>query len=95
MNGKRGFGRVVAVAGDVVMMDDSGALTVNGVPENREILYPTYAKGETEYPLRVPDGCIYVLGDYRTNTEDSRDLGPIPLDSVEGKVITILRRRGL
>lgn len=94
-NGKRGFGRVIAVAGDVVMLDESGNVSVNGVNQRQDLPFPTYPKGETEYPIRVPDGCVYVLGDYRTNTVDSRDLGPVPLETVDGKVITILRRRGL
>ena len=93
--GERAFGRVAAVAGDVVMISDSGSLMVNGVTEGGEIVFPTYAVGEAEYPCRVPEGCVFVLGDYRTNTTDSRVLGPIPLESVEGKLITILRRREL
>ena len=94
-NGKRYFGRVVAVAGDVVMLDDSGALIVNGVTEGQEIMYPTYAKEGTEYPLRVPEDHVFLLGDYRTHTTDSRDIGTVSMEDVEGKVITILRRRGL
>ena len=94
-DGKRAFGRVVAVAGDVVMLSDSGSLMVNGLTEGGNILFPTYALGDLEYPYRVPEGCVFVLGDYRINTTDSRILGPIPLESVEGKLITILRRREL
>ena len=94
-DGKRAFGRVVAVAGDVVMIGDSGSLMVNGVTEGGDIVFPTYAEGELEYPYRVPDGCVFVLGDRRVSTTDSRTLGPIPLESVEGKLITILRRRGI
>ena len=93
MDGQRRFGRVVAVAGDIVMIDGNGNLTVNGVSQTQDVPYPTYAREGTEYPLRVPDGCVYVLGDYRTNAKDSRDWGSIPLENVEGKVITILRRR--
>ena len=92
-DGQRRFGRVVAVAGDIVMIDGSGNLSVNGVSQSQEVPYPTSAREGTEYPLRVPDGCVYVLGDYRTNAMDSRDFGSIPLENVEGKVITILRRR--
>ena len=94
-NGKRAFGRIVAVAGDVVMLSDSGSLMVNGLTEGGNVVFPTYALGDLEYPYRVPDGCVFVLGDYRVNTTDSRILGPIPLESVEGKLITILRRREL
>ena len=89
------LGRVAAGGTDVVMMDDSGSLLVNGNPQNGEIMYPTFARENTVYPLRVQEGMVFVLGDYRTQTRDSRDFGPIPLDDIRGKVIAIVRRRGL
>lgn len=95
MDGRRYAGRVAAVAGDVITLSASGGVTVNGAGQGGEILFSTYARGDLEYPYQVPEGCVFVLGDHRTDTTDSRDLGPIPLTSVEGKVITILRRRGL
>lgn len=95
VNGETYVGRIVAFSGDAVTLDDSGTLLVNGTPQGGEILYPTYAKGDLSYPYTVPDGCVFVLGDYRTQTEDSRDFGPISMDRIKGKVITILRRRGL
>jgi len=95
IEGKRHFGRVIAIGGDTVQLE-GGSVTVNGVTEGEGILYPTYLRsGETFYIQSVQNDTLYVLGDYRTHTEDSRDFGPIPLDSVEGKVISILRRRGL
>ncbi len=93
--GKRHFGRVAAVAGDVIRMDTGGSFSVNGAGQRGDIFFPTTARGELAYPLTVPQGCLFVLGDRRTDTLDSRDFGPIPLSSVEGKVITILRRRGI
>lgn len=95
VDGKRYFGRIIARETDVVTLDESGSLLVNGTTQSGEIMYPTYAKEGIEYPYRVPNGCVFVLGDYRTQTQDSRDFGPISMDNVEGKVITILRRRGL
>jgi len=38
---------------------------------------------------------VFILGDYRTQSEDSRDFGAVPLDDIAGKVITVLRRRSL
>lgn len=95
VDGKQEVARIIARETDVVTLDESGKLLVNGTAQSGEIMYPTYAKEGLEYPYRVPEGHVFVLGDYRTNATDSRDFGPIPMKQVEGKVITILRRRGL
>lgn len=94
-NGEEYVGRIVARATDVVTLDDSGTLLVNGTVQSGEILYPTYAGETLTYPYAVPEGHVFVLGDYRTQTEDSRSLGAISMKNVKGKVITIFRRRGL
>ena len=94
-NGETLLGRIVAKETDVVNMNDSGTLQINGTNQGGEILYPTYAKNGVEYPYRVPEGRVFLLGDYRTQTQDSRDFGAIPLDNIKGKVITIVRRRGV
>lgn len=95
VDGKTGIGRIAAREEDVVTLDESGTLYVNGTVQSGEILYPTYAKDGLEYPYRVPENAAFLLGDYRTQTEDSRDFGAVSMENVEGKVITILRRRGL
>ncbi len=89
------FGRIAAREGDVIRMDDTGVWQVNGTAQGDEILYPTYAIAGIEYPYRVPEHSVFVLGDYRTKATDSRIYGSISMDDVAGKVITILRRRGL
>lgn len=95
VKGQRHIGRVIASQYDVVTMDESGTVLVNGAAQSGEIMYPTYAKDGQIYPLYVLENQIFVLGDYRTQTEDSRDFGAISMKHVEGKVISILRRRGL
>lgn len=95
VDGVNYVGRIVARQTDVVTLDDSGTLSVNGTTQSGEILYPTYAKEKLIYPYEVPHDCIFVLGDYRIQAKDSRDFGAIPMENVQGKVITILRRRGL
>lgn len=95
INGQQYIGRILARQGDTVMLDESGKLLINGTAQNGEILYPTYAEEGLEYPLTVPENHMFILGDYRTQTVDSRDFGPVPMECVAGKVITILRRRGL
>ena len=95
--GERRVGRIVARGGDVVTITEDGELLVNGTPQSGEILYPTYMREGQEalYPYRVPDGTVYILCDCRTQCTDSRDFGPVPVGELEGKVISILRRRGL
>ena len=88
-------GRLVADEGDTVSMDDSGTLLVNGTVQAGEIVYPTYAKETLSYPYQVPEGHVFLLGDHRPQATDSRDFGAVPKDTVEGKVITLFRRRGL
>lgn len=95
VNGETRIGRIAARGSDVVTLDDSGALLVNGTNQTGEILYPTYAKEALEYPYAVPEGSVFILGDYRTQAEDSRDFGAVSLENVQAKVITILRRRGV
>lgn len=94
-DGRLLVGRIAAMETDFVLLDESGSLLVNGTNQAGEIMYPTYPKKGIAYPYRVPEGCVFILGDYRTRTKDSRDYGPISLKDVKGKVITLLRRRGI
>ena len=80
---------------DVITMDDTGTLLVNGTAQTGEIAFPTYAKEGITYPYTVPEGSVFILGDYRTHAKDSREFGPISTEDVKAKVITILRRREL
>lgn len=95
VDGERHYGRIAAQSGDEIIIDGSGAVLINGQLPGEEILFPTYTRDGEPLAYVVPAGQIYVLGDYRTQTVDSRDFGPVPAECVEGKVITLLRRRGL
>lgn len=85
-------GRVVATGGDIVDVTDSGALTVNGTRESKA-LYETDGGDVLSYPYVVPDGEIFILGDFRTQAKDSREFGPVPEEDIEGVAIGLLRRR--
>ncbi len=96
VDGKTHVGRILGQETDVITLDDTGQLLVNGTPQEGEIAFPTYAKkGIKKYPYTVPEGCVFILGDYRTQARDSRDYGPIKRKNVKAKVITVLRRREL
>ncbi|MDY4014479.1 signal peptidase I [Parafannyhessea umbonata] len=90
--GKQRVGRVLAKEGDVVDLTDDGQVTVNGTPEDNEI-YQTQAGKAVKFPYLVPKGKVFVLGDFRTQATDSRKLGAISTDDVEGVTIGLLRRR--
>ena len=94
--GETRVGRVVARGGDVVHLDESGTVRVNGSVQD-DAVYPTYVPEGSgiEYPYTVPQGTVFVLGDHRTEALDSRVLGPVVLSDVEAKVFTVIRRRGL
>ena len=69
-------GRVLARGGDIVTLSESGVVEVNGSAQGGGILYPTYPKSLLSYPYAVPEDSVFILGDCRTQAEDSRDFGP-------------------
>jgi signal peptidase I len=64
--------------------------------QEEEIFYPTEPQeGDVTYPYTVDEGSYFVLCDYRTISFDSRTYGAISKKDLDGKVITLLRRRGI
>lgn len=81
--------RVAATGGQLVDMDkQTGEITVDGVPFNSPIKAGNYnIRGDTVFPLTVPDDCVFVLGDNREVSLDSRysAIGPVLLKNVIGR----------
>lgn len=75
--------RVVGLPGDTVEIKD-GYLYVNG--EKYEEEYLTYRPNYTMSAYTVPDGMYFVLGDNRSNSNDSHLIGPVSRDMIKGHV---------
>ena len=88
--------RVIATEGQTVDIDFvSGAVYVDGeLLEEDYINEPTYVEEGTEFPLTVPEGSIFVMGDNRNHSSDSRssDLGTVDTRYVIGSVPAVSRR---
>ena len=91
--------RVIAVGGQTVDIDfDAGVVYVDGQaldePYTFEPTYLSYAEyGKAlDYPVTVPEGELFVMGDNRNHSEDSRfsDVGCVKKEAVLGKVLLVV-----
>ena len=96
LEGQTQFRRVAAIAGDTVDITESG-LVINGAPQQESgIIRKTerYVEG-VSFPLVVPPGQVFVLGDNRADSIDSRIYGCVETEDILGKVMMIIRKRGI
>ena len=90
-NGAPIIKRVIATEGEIVYIDfDSGIVYVNGIPlDEPYTLTPTNLREGMSFPLTVDEGCIFVMGDNRNVSKDSRstDIGQVDCREVLGKAL--------
>lgn len=81
--------RVSAVAGDEVGLED-GQLVVNGRIVVEPFVDPETMDGTYFGPVTVAPGEVFVLGDNRANSIDSRVFGSVPESNITGRIVTRL-----
>ncbi len=96
-NGDYFVKRVIAVEGDSLSCCDAdGLLELNGSPLHEPYVRPGDASSDVEFDVTVPAGRIWVMGDHRSDSADSRALlgapggGMIPADRVLGRVDNVV-----
>jgi signal peptidase I len=80
--------RVIGIPGDTVQVKEDVAF-VNGVAEPQRGQYIDPALAGSFVPLVVPNGQLFVMGDNRPVSEDSRLIGTVPIAGVMGRVVAI------
>ncbi len=82
--------RVVAVGGQTIDIDyDNQKVYLDGVELQEDYIKESISsRGNIKLPMRVPENTVFVLGDNRNNSRDSRyrDIGVVPHENIIGKV---------
>jgi signal peptidase I len=87
--------RVIGVAGDKVVAKDE-VLTINGKPTNEPYIFSGNTPSDTDFNITVPEGKVWVMGDHRGASADSRfhqddvNNGMVPVEKITGRVVATI-----
>jgi signal peptidase I len=91
--------RVIGLPGDTVSCcDDDGRLVVNGVAVDEPYVFPGDEPSTRRFDITVPEGRVWVMGDHRSDSEDSRfhdpsgsgEEGAVPIDRITGRAVGVV-----
>jgi signal peptidase I len=90
--GQQHVKRIVAIAGDTVEVRKDRTI-LNGTPVDEPYAYIAHSEFESPLqnaaPVTVPPDCVYVLGDNRENSDDSRSWQFLPISNITGRAYAI------
>jgi signal peptidase I len=87
--------RVIGVAGDNVVAKDQ-VLTINGKPTSEPYIFAGNTPSDTDFNITVPEGKVWVMGDHRGASGDSRvhqddvNNGMVPVEKITGRVVATI-----
>lgn len=80
--------RVVGLPGESIAIEDS-RVVINGIPHQEG-----YLDGSVDYPdmapVLIPADHVFVLGDNRADSRDSRSFGPVAIDEIDGRAVAVI-----
>jgi signal peptidase I len=84
--------RVIAVGGQTVDLR-SGKVVVDGTPLDEPYTHGLPSQplmpSDVVFPVKIPAGYVWMMGDNRTDSQDSRFFGPVPMSAVHGRAFFI------
>lgn len=96
-DGKRYVSRIIATPGQTVSLNmNNEFMTSDGNEQHQTYFQNIFPENSNiTYPYRVDNDKVFVVGDYRIETNDSRSFGAIDVSSIDGKVISILQTKDI
>ncbi len=84
--------RIIAVEGQTVDINENGEVLIDGKVISEPYIAETIDglhRGDQDYPVTVPEGCVFVMGDNRNHSTDSRfaDIGMVQEEEILGRVL--------
>jgi signal peptidase I len=87
--------RVIGLPGDrVACCDSAGRVTVNGTALTEDYLPPGTASSQVPFRVTLPQGRVWVMGDNRPDSADSRLWGPLAMSDIQGRAYYVAHANG-
>jgi signal peptidase I len=96
VDGQKQVRRVIATAGDKVDITENGLMINGALQQEPEVFQATEPfAGGVGFPLDVPEGQVFLLGDGRKDSTDSRAYGCVKISDTFGKVMAVFRSQNI